>query len=522
MNDLGANVAAADRGVFRSPSSVLAPSSIAIVGASERGQWQGLIYRNLRNYNYPGRIFLVNPRQREVWGEPCYPSLRELPERVDHAMVIVPAAAVASVLEDADAAGVTSATVYAAAMGDGNDPESKKRGAWLRDFLTRSRLRLAGPNCMGAFSYHERLFAYPNNELGCFPAGSVGAIFQSGGTLQFWLRTGADRGLRFSYGISSGNEADLDLADYLNFLVDDPNTRQIALFIEGIRRPEAFMQAAGRALAAGKPVVAIKTGATAKSRAAAQSHTGAIGGDYAAYLAMCERHGIVNCRSLDDMLECALAFDARRLPKGPRIGFVTTSGGTVDLLYDYAEAEGAVMPDYSPQTLQDLMPFMQEGIEPKNPLDLGIPMGLKHAAGVCEVVAKDPNIDMIAWAAMLPSKAGAWDGIEAMQAMVRGTDKPILGFGRMTYQMASDAVQAQAEAGFPFLQGLEPTLRALNALWFHAQRRGHIPPSPADARPSNITPSNLDDMLAGYGITLPNGAVCDHAGEAAAAAEMIG
>src|SRR5882672_10597052 len=255
--------------MFRSPASVLAPSSIALVGASERGQWQGMIFRNLRDYQYPGRVFLVNPRQREVWGERCFPSLRELPEKVDHAMVIVPAVAVADVLVEADAAGVTSATVYAAAMGDGLDPESKKRGAWLKDFLARSKLRIAGPNCMGAHSYHERLFAYPNTELGKFPAGSVGAIFQSGGTLQFWLRTGADRGLRFSYGITSGNEADLDLADYLNFLVDDPHTRIIALFIEGIRRPAAFMQAAGRALEAGKPILAIKTGATAKSQAAA-------------------------------------------------------------------------------------------------------------------------------------------------------------------------------------------------------------------------------------------------------------
>src|SRR5262249_45546987 len=194
---------------FRSPANVLAPSSVALVGASERGQWQGLIYRNLRDYKYPGRVFLVNPRQREVWGETCYPSLRELPERVDHAMVIVPPPAAATVLEDADAAGITSATVYAAAMGDGQDPESKKRGTWLNEFLGRSRMRVAGPNCMGAYSYHERLFAYPNNELGRFPAGSVGAIFQSGGTLQFWLRTRPDRGFRFSHATTSPHHAPL-------------------------------------------------------------------------------------------------------------------------------------------------------------------------------------------------------------------------------------------------------------------------------------------------------------------------
>ena len=123
---------------------------------------------------------------------------------------------------------------------------------------------------MGSYQFREKLFAYPNTELCSVPPGPVGGIFQSGGTLQFWLKSAADRGLRFSYAVSSGNEADLDLADYLNFLVDDPHTKQIVVFIEGIRRPQAFMRAAGRALAAGKPVLAIKTGATQKSRAAAQ------------------------------------------------------------------------------------------------------------------------------------------------------------------------------------------------------------------------------------------------------------
>ena len=508
--------------MFRSPQSVLRAKSIAMVGASERAPWARIIYRNLRDFGYPGRLILVNPRQKEVFGEPCVPSLREAPGPVEHAMVIVPAVGVAGVLEDAEAAGVTTATIYSAAMGDGPDPESHKRGAWLKDFLGRSKIKVAGPNCMGAYSYHEKIFAYPNNELPRFPAGSVSAAFQSGGTLQFWLRTSADRGLRFSYGITSGNEISFDLADYLNFLVDDPNTKVIALFIEGIRRPDAFMAAAGRALEAGKPIVAIKTGATAKSQAAAQSHTGAIGGDYAAYLAMCERYGIYNCRNLDDMMEAALAFDGGRLPKGPRIGFVTTSGGTVDLLYDYAEFEGASMPDYSAATLKGLMPYMQEGIEPKNPLDLGIPGGLKQAAGVCEVVAKDPNIDMIAWAAMLPSKAGAWDGVETLQAMVKGTDKPIVGFGRMSYQMTPEAVEAQTQAGFPFLQGLEPTIRALNGLWFHAQRTGKRPAVPPPAPPSDLSPATLDAALKKYGIALPQSREVATAAEAAAAAETIG
>ncbi len=277
-----------ETGLFRSAASTLQARSLAIVGASERARWPREIAGNLREFGYPGRIALPNPRQTQVFGERCFASLRDLPEPVDHALVIVPAAAVPGVLTDAEEAGVKSATVYASMIGDGDDPQSKARGAWLAHFVAESRLRVAGPNCMGAYSFRKRLLGYPNTDLCRLAPGPVACIFQSGGLLQFWMQAAADRGLRFSYCITSGNEPDLGLADYLDFVIADPEPRQVVLFVEGIRRPQAFMHAAGRALAMGKLVLAVKTGASARSRAAAQSHTGAIAGDYAAYLAMCE------------------------------------------------------------------------------------------------------------------------------------------------------------------------------------------------------------------------------------------
>ena len=248
---------------------------------------------------------------------------------------------------------------------------------------------------------------YPNTDLCSLEPGSVACLFQSGGTIMFWMRSAAERGLRYSYCVTSGNEPDLGLEDYLNFVLDDPHTKMVVLFIEGIRRPEAFMRAAARALELGKPILAIKTGITAKSQAASQSHTGAIAGDYASYLAMCERYGVVNCRSLDDMVETALAFEGGRLPKGPRIGFITTSGGTVDLLYDYAEQEGAAIPDFSDATKAAMKPMMQDGIAPKNPLDIGIPPPTEVAAKVCLAAANDPGIDMVAWASPMPPRSSA-------------------------------------------------------------------------------------------------------------------
>ncbi|MDB5649465.1 MAG: acetyl-CoA synthetase [Hyphomicrobiales bacterium] len=508
---------------FRSADSVLRARSLALVGASERGRWPAQIVGALREHGFPGKLYLVNPRQSTVFGEKAYPSLRDLPEAVDHAMIIVPATAVTDVLEDAAARGIRSATIYAGGVGDGEDPASQARGAWVREFLRRSPMRLAGPNCMGAHSFREKLFAYPNPELAALDPGPVGCVFQSGGTLQFFMKTGASRGLRFSYGISSGNEIDLDLADYVNFLVDDEHTRLIVLFVEGIRRPRAFMNAAARALACGKPILALKTGATARSREAAQSHTGAIAGDYQAFQAMCDRYGIVHCVNLDDIVETTLAFQSTRRPRGPRIGFVTTSGGTVDMLYDYVESEGATLASFSPETDRNLRPYMQDEIKPRNPLDVGIPSTLKAAADLCSIVAADEGVDMLAWAGQLPGRrTKTWEDTTPLRDMLATTDKPVLGFARMTYQVSAEGQVLQDAVGFPFLQGLQPTLRAMNALWFHAARQGREPRRPEPAKPTGITPETLHAKLASYGIHAPRSEQAASPEAAAEAAARIG
>ncbi len=511
-----------DETLFRSPRTVLSAKSLAIVGASERGRWPSQIYQNLKTHGYQGRIYLINPRQKEIYGERAYPSLRDLPETVEHATVIVPAAGVAGVLEDAEAAGVTTATIYSGAMGDGEEAESRKRGAWLKEFLARSKLRISGPNCMGYFSYREKLFAYPNGDLCNVPAGPVGLVFQSGGNLQFFMQVAADRGLRFSYGISTGNEPDIGLEDFLNYVVDDPETRQIVMFIEGIRRPEAFMAAAGKALSLGKPIIAIKTGKSHAGQEAALSHTGAIAGDYAAYLAMCDRYGIVNCQNMDDMVETTLAFQTTRRPKGPRIGFVTTSGGTVDLLYDYMESENAVLPAFAPETSAALKPVIQDGISPKNPLDVGIPSTNEAAANWCRIVHDDPNVDIVGFSTTLPKQKSGYGDMTAFNKLLAETTKPILAFGRMIHQSPPEAIQQQQGLDMPFLLGLEPTVRAMKALWFHAERQGKLPAKPAAEKASKLTPETLEATLADYGIPLPKSQIAKTPDAAAEAAAKIG
>jgi acetyltransferase len=509
---------------FKSPLPLFRPASIAIVGASERAKWPGQIFRNLRDHGYPGRIYPVNPRLREVWGTRCYPDLASLPEPPVHAMVIVPAPVVQGVLETGVAAGLTSATVYAAQLGEGNDPEIVARGAALKALIDRSRLTICGPNCMGINAMRERNFGYPNADLCALTPGSVAFITQSGGTVQYIATMGAHRGVNFNYLVSSGNELSVDLADYLNFLAENDTTRVIALFIEGIRRPDAFMAAAAKALAAGKPVIAIKTGKSQKARDSAQSHTGAIAGDYGAFTAMCERYGIVICQTLDEMIEMLLVFQAGRLPKGRRVGWMTTSGGTVDLLYDYLEEMGGlVTPEFDAATKEKLRPLVSQELALKNPLDAGNPINDAHDAAMGAAIVADPNVDMLALGVTPPSGSRVRDPA-VTRSVAEGTDKPVIGFIRMAILTDKATVKFQNEVGFPFLQGLPSVIRALSALAFYGSRKGRTIrglPMPS-GRLDTLQGAAFEAALARHGLTLPKSALAGSPDQAADAAAGIG
>src|SRR5689334_10186449 len=161
---------------------------------------------------------------------------------------------------------------------------------------------------MGVMAVRDRTFIYPSTKVRGLPQGDIGVIFQSGGTFLFWMNQAVVRGLGISYALSSGNELDLDLADYISFMVDDEQTKMICCMVEGIRRPAAFMAAAEKALQAAKPILMVKVGTSAAGQAAAHSHTGALAADDRVFNAVCEKYGVVRCKTLDDMVETALAF----------------------------------------------------------------------------------------------------------------------------------------------------------------------------------------------------------------------
>ena len=456
-------------------SKIFNSKTIAIVGATDKSHWPRNIFTNLTKSGFPGKIFPVNPKRDEIFEVLCYPDLSSLPVPADLALMIIPAPAIEDALRQGLKNGLKAAIVYASGFGDGGHKQSIKRGEAFREALKEIDIPICGPNCMGLAGIRQKLYCYPHEHVRNMEPGTVALITQSGGTLSYFTRTGQERGLRFSYAISSGNEISLDLADYMDFVIDDPNTKQICLFIEGIRKPDSFKRAAAKALKVGKPIIAIKTGKSMKSREAAQSHSGAVAGDYLAYEALCERYGIINCQTLEEMIEMTLAFQQERLPKGPRIAFMTTSGGTVDLLHDYCEEEGAVVPELAAKTVEAVRPFVPADCHIRNPIDTGAPVGQSGRsapAESCKLFAADDGIDMVAWCNNLPGSARSAGALEEVEKLVNSTEKPVISFARMPHQIPEDGIMFQDKTNMPFLQGTRAGVRAMNALWFFSQRKG--------------------------------------------------
>ena len=509
--------------MFRSPELLFRPDAIAIVGASDTGGggWPKGVYENLEHENFPARVYLVNPRRDELWGRKVYPDFASLPERIDLAIVIVPADSVHPVLSEAADAGLRSALIFSARFGEGGDPAGAARADALRALSAETGMRITGPNCMGALSLPSRLLLYPTPRVRRLPAGPVGVVFQSGGTFQYWLEQGAARGLGYSHAVSSGNELDLDMADYMDFLANDPHTRVIACMAEGVRRGEALMAAAGRALDAGKPVVMLKSGRSAEGRAAAASHTGALASDDKVFDAFCRKFGVVRVESLDEMIEASLAFAAGRLPAGPRVAMVGYSGGAKGLFSDHASDIGLPLPKFTAETREKLTPLIDPGVSPDNPLDTGAGLARRYDAfaEVCRIVAADENVDMISMQGQLPFAEGT-EGDPALFLEVRNsTDKPVVAHNRMSQNVNEVGRDFQEAAGVPFLQRLPEVARTLKSLGSYAgtRRRGAAP-----FKATGASGSPVEDVLADRGIVMPKSAVARTASEAGDLAAEIG
>jgi acetate---CoA ligase (ADP-forming) len=511
-------------GFTRKPvENLLSARSVAIVGASTKGRWPSGIYRNLKAAKFPGHIYLINPNYTEIFDDKCYPNLAALPEAPEHLLMLIPTRAVLGTIEEAAKLGTKAATIYSAGFGEGDDAKGKERAQAMKELCDRTGFVICGPNCMGSFSLPEGLWSFPT-PVPLLKKGPVGLIFQSGGSLGNWVKGASERGIGFTYAVSSGNEVSLDLVDYLSFLVDQPDTQVITLMVEGVRRPLEFMAVAEQALKKNKPILVVKLGRSEMGRRQAISHTGALAGADEVFDAVCHRLGLIRVPTLEDLTEMTLAFMPGRFPRGSRAAIVVNSGGMKGLLCDHCDELKTNLAQLSDKTKAAVRPLIPEELVVENPLECGV-AGFGDEQGFINIVklhAEDGGVDLLAIHGELPR--GEKRDPQLFKSLAAATDKPVLAFARSTYSCVEESRAYQEEAGLPFLQGIKPTLRALAGLGLYGGRRQTgVPELPAAVgHADDLLGEKLNTLLRSRGIALPRQALATTADEAAAKARELG
>jgi acyl-CoA synthetase (NDP forming) len=278
---------------------MLQAQSVAIVGLSRPGRFGGQIYANLRNFGYAGQIYGVNPRYDILYDQPCYPSLSALPGRPDCAILAVPNERLLEVMQEVTGLKIPAVVIFASAysMPVAGQPSLQVR---LAEIAATNNIVVCGPNCMGFFALRSGLAVSGYQTLPNLSCGNVSLMSHSGSMWDAFLQN--RRGVAFNYAISCGNEMVTSLADYMQFVLTDPTTRVIGLFLETVRDPQTFEMALAEAAERDIPVVALKVGRTERSAQLAQAHSGALAGQDAAYEALFAYYGVRRVKSPDEMM----------------------------------------------------------------------------------------------------------------------------------------------------------------------------------------------------------------------------
>jgi len=350
--------------------ALLEPRSVAIVGATPRPEsLGGRPVLNLLAQGYTGRIFPVNPRYQEIQGLPCYPSLRSLPQVPDLVLVLVGKARVFDVLDEALKVGARTALIFGGGFAEVSG-EGTARQARLASYAQRG-LRICGPNCNGVMNLVDgiALGFMPTFELPV-RAGNIAVVSQSGNIATCLSSRGLEAGLGFSYLIASGNEADLEMADYVEYLLDDPATQVLALFVEGFRNPQRFLAVAEQALRKGKPIVLMKMGRTASSERVALSHTGSMTGSYRVITGALRQKGVIVVEDLDTLIAVASVMASGKRPRGGAVAVASLSGGMAGVVADVCDELGEPLAALTPTTIAAVARNLPDVASIQNPLDM--------------------------------------------------------------------------------------------------------------------------------------------------------
>jgi acyl-CoA synthetase (NDP forming) len=519
--------------------ALLKPRSVAVLGASERPSVGRTIVENLERIGFEGEIYPINPRYETLLGRRCYRSIEELPAGVDVLAFCVNHERVLDGLRGAARKGVRAAVVFDAGFAESDDA-GRRRQDELVTICREAGIAFCGPNCMGVISPHERSLVYLNALRDPAPlAGNVGLISQSGSIVIGLL---ADcRRFGWSRVISTGNEAVIVAADVLEYLVDDPATRVIAMFLESVRQPERFVAALDRAVDHGKPVVVLKVGRSERARHAIASHTGGLAGESRVIEAVLRAHRAIEVHDMDELTETLAACQGTRRPAGRRIAVVTNSGGHAELILDVATSVGLELPPLSPATRAEAARVIGPIGGAGNPLDAwgngDFQTNVPHAL---RTLGADPDVDAVVWCTDsadaspmgTPGRFMTYAGMLVEGA--KGSSKPFYLMGTRPGIFRRDQHELLSAQGIALIGGTRQGLRAIDRLARQAAPLAPLRPPPARRMPAlatmmpggparrTIHEHDAKRLLAGAGVPVVRETLCATREEAVAAAGAIG
>jgi acetyl coenzyme A synthetase (ADP forming)-like protein len=366
------------------------PQGVAVIGASrEPGKLGHDAVRNLVQHRYDGPIYPVNPHADEVFGRKAYPSILDVPNPVDLAIVVVPAKHVASALEACGQRGIKGVIVVSGGFREVG-PEGVEREAQIKRIIQQYDIALIGPNCIGTIDTHTPL----NTTFvkGHPRAGEIALVSQSGAVAAAVIDWATGSGVGFSRIVSLGNQAGVTEAAIIEPIANDPYTRVVTAYIEGVSDGQAFLEAASR-VAKEKPVIALKVGRGASGAKAVASHTGALAGAEAAYDAAFRRAGVLRASTFEEMLDWARALAWQPLPKGNRVAVLTNAGGLGVMAVDALEAEGMQLAPLTDKTRSFLRQRVPPAASVQNPIDILAGSGPATYALCLDALLDDETVD---------------------------------------------------------------------------------------------------------------------------------
>jgi acyl-CoA synthetase (NDP forming) len=409
---------------LRSIDKMLNPRSIAVVGASPKGGYGGRLLNAVVKAKDRVHIYPVNPNYEEIAGLRCYPSVSALPEAPDLVGIVVPYGKVLDVLKESHAKGAGSAVVISAGFAERGVEARLDLQRQVGAFARASGLRMAGPNCLGLANVKQDIWPTASSRTLGGLTGPVGLICQSGATAfgPFLLRA-VDSGIGLSYIISTGNETDLDFSDFARYLLDDPDTRVIAGFIEGFKDANKFLALAELAAERAKPIVLIKIGRSESGARAARSHTAALTGADRLFDAAFKQYGVIRVEDYDDLLETSQLLAHQRKPKKPGISVVSHSGGISSLTADMCGLAGLDLPLLSDKARDGINGIVKEFGWAANPADVTGFSRSEQFPQIMEHMINEPGVGTLVIAS-----AGAGNQVDQVISLRDKSDKNVAFF----------------------------------------------------------------------------------------------